>query len=966
MVLELHVWGPAFGLPSIDPQCLATIAYFSLAVGQKNSGPEEEWVVVADSDPGNVPTHELPALWTGTRWISRFRNIVDYLKQYSNGEWDLDGLMSEKEKADCAAFSSFVESYGQPLIDLSLYVSSENYYAITSPAYGSLLQWPNQWILPPRLRTMAKTRTEHLGLSSLDLDAAEEEQQEKASGRQPPSASSQIPKSLATKSRETISGLLSKTSQQNRIRLDGITEAFVGPLEELLGGKGYLLADKTPCSLDCLALGYLSLAIVPAAPSPWLREGVHKYSPRLVRYFDQLRLKCYGGDIESIETVQGTGSAGVGTTALPWQASEPASIAGIAFRVAESLADAVPMVRELRASRRFQQLSKDMDSKAEQEAMLVIARVKRREAIASTATVVAGLGMLVWYLLAGMKALICGIITHSPSPPCLLRCSLALSVLFPTGLALGQSRIPVPRARRVAKASLPPRDWTRDDESAWFCHPCAQGPHACFFPSPAPASVNIDIIGHTPDTPHRGRHTRTTDTEEDDGEVTADKTAKTRRRDDRLRQDDILAEIADDPSHRALVLLDDSLPPSPSTPSFASSSSLDLLGITDSYRPQHTSASTYKIIYSIRKEIMDQLLASTLARRVAAEGDAAFVACNTGNEYNGQINLRISAIFVILIGSMGGAVLPVFARHDPNSTSKYKLPSWVFFIAKFFGSGVIIATSFIHLLAPAHEALSHPCLTGPIKEYPWVEGILLMTIIVLFFVELMVIRYARFGQDDHDHPKAEPQVENGITTAEPKPSGGHNHDHLGHSRDHPSDGGSDVVEAAHTTLLEDFSAQLTSVFILEFGIIFHSIFIGLTLAVAGEEFKTLYIVLAFHQTFEGLGLGSRLATIPWPNSKRHTPYLLAIAFGLSTPIAIAVGLGVRNSYPPEGRTTLIVNGIFDSISSGILVYTSLVELMAHEFMFSTSMRRAPIRTVLSAFGLLCMGALLMALLGKWA
>ncbi|KAK2878154.1 hypothetical protein FQN49_001105 [Arthroderma sp. PD_2] len=402
MVLELHVWGPAFGLPSIDPQCLATIAYFSLAIGQKTGG-SEEWVVIADSDPGNVPTHELPALWTGNRWISRFRNIVDFLKQHSSGEWNLDGWMDEKDKADCAAFSSFMESYGQPLIDLSLYVSSENYHAITSPAYGSLLQWPNQWILPPRLRTMAKSRTEHLGLSSLDLDAVEEEQQEKQTGRLPPSASAQIPKSLATKSRETISGLLSKTSQQNRIRLDGITEAFVGPLEELLDEKGCLLIDETPCSLDCLALGYLSLAIVPEAPSPWLREGVHKYSPRLVRYFDRLRLKCYGGKVESIETARGDAATGVGATTLPWQASQPASIAGIGLRIAEGLADTIPMVRDIRASWRLQELSKEVEAEADQTVVGSIAKSRRREAIASTATVVAGLGMLVWYLLAGMN-----------------------------------------------------------------------------------------------------------------------------------------------------------------------------------------------------------------------------------------------------------------------------------------------------------------------------------------------------------------------------------------------------------------------------------------------------------------------------------------------------------------------------------------------------------------------------------
>ncbi|KAL8755564.1 MAG: hypothetical protein Q9184_004771 [Pyrenodesmia sp. 2 TL-2023] len=142
---------------------------------------------------------------------------------------------------------------------------------------------------------------------------------------------------------------------------------------------------------------------------------------------------------------------------------------------------------------------------------------------------------------------------------------------------------------------------------------------------------------------------------------------------------------------------------------------------------------------------------------------------------------------------------------------------------------------------------------------------------------------------------------------------------------------------------------MTAIFILEFGVVFHSIFIGLTLAVAGEEFNTLYVVLVFHQTFEGLGLGSRLAVTPWPKDKLWTPYLLGFAYALSTPIALAVGLGVRTTYAPGSQTALIVNG-----------------LMAHEFMFSPTMRRAKIRVVLSAFGMMCLGAGLMALLGKWA
>ncbi|OJJ46961.1 hypothetical protein ASPZODRAFT_1863327 [Penicilliopsis zonata CBS 506.65] len=346
-------------------------------------------------------------------------------------------------------------------------------------------------------------------------------------------------------------------------------------------------------------------------------------------------------------------------------------------------------------------------------------------------------------------------------------------------------------------------------------------------------------------------------------------------------------------------------------------------------------------------------------------------ACSTGNDFDGKMGLRISSIFVIMVGSMFGAVFPVLARRLGGAG----IPSWAFFIAKYFGSGVIIATAFIHLLAPAEEALTDPCLTGPITAYSWCEGIILMTIVVLFFVELMVMRYSRFGashhhgeeegeeeENHHHHHNHDLEMSGQSSPSEMSKSHIPGQDHLGHSREHHD---AEMTKQGPTAT-EEYMAQLTSIFILEFGIIFHSVFIGLTLAVSGSEFTTLYIVLIFHQTFEGLGLGSRLATIPWPHSKRWTPYFLGMAFGVSTPIAIAIGLGVRKTYPPDGRTTLIVNGVFDSISAGILIYTALVELMAHEFMFSTSMRQAPIRTVLGAFFLLCLGAALMALLGKWA
>ncbi|KAK9451522.1 Zinc/iron permease [Limtongia smithiae] len=343
--------------------------------------------------------------------------------------------------------------------------------------------------------------------------------------------------------------------------------------------------------------------------------------------------------------------------------------------------------------------------------------------------------------------------------------------------------------------------------------------------------------------------------------------------------------------------------------------------------------------------------------------------CSTSNDYDGRLGVRISAIFVIMFSSMFGALFPIFTKH-----MKLRVHDMFYFVAKFFGSGVIVATAFIHLLDPAIEELSDECLTGTWQLYPWAIAIAMFAIFVLFFIEIATYRFANLdflaenGQGMHMHD------DNGPGTAK----------HFSHADSHvdadqgpePRDairlqdkedvGAIDLEEQENAVVSESLSAQLAAVVILEFGVVFHSIFIGLSLAVAGSEFNTLYVVLVFHQGFEGLGLGSRLAATPWRKDKRWVPFVMGIVYGLTTPIAIAIGLGVRYSYNDSTRRALIANGIFDSLSAGILLYTGLVELMAHEFLFSNDMKKAPFSHVLLAFGTMCLGAGLMALLGRWA
>ncbi|CCC68442.1 hypothetical protein NCAS_0B03580 [Naumovozyma castellii] len=343
--------------------------------------------------------------------------------------------------------------------------------------------------------------------------------------------------------------------------------------------------------------------------------------------------------------------------------------------------------------------------------------------------------------------------------------------------------------------------------------------------------------------------------------------------------------------------------------------------------------------------------------------------CQAQNDYNGETNIRILSVFMIMISSGLGVFFPLLA----SKYSFIRLPDWCFFLAKFFGSGVIVATAFVHLLQPASEALSDPCLGGTFADYPWAFGICLMSLFFLFFTEIFSHYYiSKAFSDEKDSSDtiskdssydSDLEANQVIPVNDSRPG----KQHFSHEEDHQD--AIQIGTPANDKAKEQYTNQVFAVFILEFGILFHSIFIGLSLAVSGDEFHTLFIVLIFHQMFEGLGLGTRVAETNWPDSgpKKWTPWLMGLAFTFVTPVAIAIGLGVRHSWVPGSRRALIANGVFDSLSSGILIYTGLVELMAHEFLYSNQFKGpGGFKKMLYAYFFMCCGAGIMALLGKWA
>ncbi|KAK7977708.1 Zip-domain-containing protein [Apiospora saccharicola] len=317
-----------------------------------------------------------------------------------------------------------------------------------------------------------------------------------------------------------------------------------------------------------------------------------------------------------------------------------------------------------------------------------------------------------------------------------------------------------------------------------------------------------------------------------------------------------------------------------------------------------------------------------------SEGSAAAATSCERRDRDYNIPLRVGLLFVILVTSFLGAAAPILLRHiqpkKGNAISSF---------LKQFGTGVIIATAFVHLFTHASLMFGNECLKGRINFEGTTAAIVMGGLVVSFFLD-------HGGRCLNDY----------ITTESSK------------------------------TAASDGNAQ---VWILELGIVFHSTLVGLTLVVAGDSFFiTLFIVILFHQIFEGIALGTRIAGIGQPGPSTTTPSEspaepagpkteasssgnssspLAAVFGISTPVGMAIGISILQRFNGQDPATLIAIGTLDALSAGILLWVGIVDMWAQDWMFEDGelLKADAIRKACALVGLLA-GMALMSFLGKWA
>ncbi|KAI2638508.1 Zinc/iron permease [Xylaria nigripes] len=442
--------------------------------------------------------------------------------------------------------------------------------------------------------------------------------------------------------------------------------------------------------------------------------------------------------------------------------------------------------------------------------------------------------------------------------------------------------------------------------------------------------------------------------------------------------------------------------------------------------------------------IPSDLLLAELARRRDNNDHSEKPACGSGDRGAYDTPLHVFALVLILALSLLACGFPLFSRQKSSKASHRT--NNIIFLSQHFGTGVLIATAFVHLLPTAFVSLTDPCLPDFFTtRYPPTAGLIAMisALIVVMLESYLTTRGAghshahNHGWDSEDeegdstaHFKsranggltgtkrtrrptgialddvgasrglmtdASPLQESGAATVSPRQDEENrpsypNRVRLNESEDEDEDldlnlneldpaTNDDTRPLAHRNRQrrisddglsqeplkpEEQRRRMLQCMLLEAGILFHSVFIGMAVSVAtGPPFVVFLTAIAFHQTFEGLALGSRIAAIQFPRSSAR-PWLMVLAYGLTTPIGQAIGLGVHTLYDPKSQAGLLVVGIMNAVSSGLLLFAGLVQLLAEDFLAEKSYKTLKGKRRRDAGLAVFAGASLMAIVGAFA
>jgi solute carrier family 39 (zinc transporter), member 1/2/3 len=414
---------------------------------------------------------------------------------------------------------------------------------------------------------------------------------------------------------------------------------------------------------------------------------------------------------------------------------------------------------------------------------------------------------------------------------------------------------------------------------------------------------------------------------------------------------------------------------------------------------------------------------STLAEELFPPEDPC--ASSVFTEYDRPFH--IGACFIVIFVSFLGVFTTLIGKRN----SCLQLPDLVIKIGKTLGTGIILACAFIHMLEPAADSFASECI-GDISEEYGAYAFLFSMLSAIFLHNLsyilnevaqvvtstskplslptsavifrepssslptsaVIFREPKKQTKSDEANNAQgsgmipPQCEDDCHAGEPcvnpcvnptheealslssegcdsnhGDSAHHHHHHHHHS---PFIGSSALALPPASVFVQ--------VLMIEFSLSAHSVIIGLALGIApDDELKTLLVALCFHQFFEGVSLGAKLAE---SNTGSVLDWLLAVIFAISASVGMGVGISLIGTTMLEvsGKSYLLSQGIIDAVCSGILLYlgfsfllldfpTDVGQLIQKEDIKSSKWKRISIQVAMLSS--LWIGAGAMAVIGRW-
>jgi len=312
--------------------------------------------------------------------------------------------------------------------------------------------------------------------------------------------------------------------------------------------------------------------------------------------------------------------------------------------------------------------------------------------------------------------------------------------------------------------------------------------------------------------------------------------------------------------------------------------------------------------------------------------------------------LHIGAVFIILAASMFGASAPLLSKYG----SRFRVSPYHVCLGKCMGIGVVLACALVHMLQPSSESLTSPCVpyefNTDYNSYAFLFAMLAG--LCMHFLDYVVYQYMLSMHLEAQPSKDVTKDQESLT---PEKHGGHNLAH-DHNHDH-----------VHSIILDPKVQRTITAYLLEFGVTVHSVFIGLTVGVADySTLQALLVALCFHQFFEGVALGSRIADANLPS--HFNEFLLTFIFSVAAPLGIGIGIAVVATLDANGEGFLLVQGTFDGVCAGILLYIGFM-LLFKDFPedMEKHCRGHPNEKYMRAAMFVCLwlGAGLMAYIGKY-